>query len=128
MLKAELQEKYNTLKAEHDGFIDKIITVAGNAAYDHELCHVLEETFKTMGIPVPARTVTVTETKTYTLPGFEAFRLGLNSEDTSESERLTEVKEVMATQARYPDRNNPEADWALNPVKTEITSVELIAA
>lgn len=90
MTKAELQTEYDALKAKHEGLLSRITDVAGTAAREHDLCHVLEETLGELGIDVPNITVQVqrTVTEKYTIPGIEAYRYGFKGSDVTTEEDL----------------------------------------
>lgn len=86
MLKADLQDAYDRLTQERDDllkgqaeFLDSLVHIAGQAAAEHELCGVLEETLAKIGIDVPTVKVSVVETttKTYEVPVIEGYRLEL---------------------------------------------------
>lgn len=86
--KAEIEVENARLKGELDSLKDNIVHIAGRAAYEHDLCHVLEDTLQEVGIglPEPVR-FTVTkkverwEEVTYEVPLLEAYRYGLGDHD-----------------------------------------------
>ena len=118
--KAELQDKYDALTAAYDALVQsqkdfkqKIITVAGAAAREHELCEVLEETFNEIGIEVPDTVVEVTEVRTYTLSGFEGFRLGFHDAGVGERELINGIEDAV--------------EWNdLQPSDTKVTSATIV--
>lgn len=81
MLKAELQEAYDALLAERAEFNSRLIKAAGEAAYEHDLCKVLDETLAKVGIDVPTVEVVVESATVYRIPMTVAYRIGLLAED-----------------------------------------------
>lgn len=78
--KAELQDKYDALLAEHEGMKDRLLTVAYEAAYEHDLCKVLDETLAKVGIEVPEVEVIVESATVYKIPLTVAHRVGFLDE------------------------------------------------
>jgi hypothetical protein len=86
--KAEVEAELAALKEQQAKFIDRVIVIAGEAAVEHDLCHVLEETFAKIGIAVPDVDVQVQRvvTETYRISGFDAYRYGLKGADWTDEE------------------------------------------
>lgn len=86
--KAELQERYDDLAREVEAlkradreFRERIVTVAAKAAYDHDLCEVLDDTLSEIGLDVPDVEIVVETTTLYKMNLIEAHRLGFLDSD-----------------------------------------------
>lgn len=97
MLKAELEDAYTALQQEHEGLLLKVVKHAAMAAYEHDLCTVVEETLKQAGIPVPDVEFTLTEKRVvrFKMGAVEAHRFGLFDRYHDESDRATRIKEAL---------------------------------
>lgn len=129
MTKAELQMKHDALKAEVEAlreadreFRNRILNVASKAAYDHELCHVLDETLAEIGIDVPTVEIVVESATVYRLPLTDVHRAGfLDPNNDLKAEVEDQMRYGMLSETEAEDFGIDLASIKDKPVVTNVT-------
>lgn len=122
--KAELQEKYDyalarieRMKQDEREFKSRLVTIAAEAAYDHDLCEVLEETLDKIGVEVPDVEVIVQTETLYKMSLIEAHRLGFLAEDSDLKDAVNnwigwDAPDAEQTQVNHVTIKQPETQAA----------------
>lgn len=121
-----LAESIAFLKRQRAEFEERLIRVASQAAVEHDLCRVLDETLAEVGIKVPEVEVVVTKHEKHRVSLLDAAYVGLSNPDASLRDKI----EAVTNGERYDDKAGTEVRIFTDDTRTEstITEVEVFAA
>ena len=137
--KAELQEKYDDAQREiarlikrDEEFRSDVVLAASQAAFEHDLCKVLDETLAKCGIEVPTVEVIVESATVYRIPLTVASRVGFLDEST---DLKATVESALEYGVLNDEWNEDEEDFGIpggldkdSPIVTNVTIKQPTAA